>query len=89
MNDTHFTEADRKLLTQLEMGQKMLAITVEKIEKKLDEDVFVKKVDADKTHSGFEDKFNDIEKRMRWVERIAYSGIVLLAVAEFIIRFFI
>lgn len=82
MNETHFTEADRKLLIQLEERQKQTTDALASIQKKLDEDVFVKKVDADK-------KFDDIEKRMRWVERIAYTGIVLLAVAEFVIRFII
>lgn len=87
MEQTHFTEADRKLLTQLEMGQKILAEGLKEIQRKLDEDVFVKKVEADKTHAGFDEKFKDIEKRMRWLERIAYSAITLLAVAQFLINY--
>jgi hypothetical protein len=87
MEQTHFTEADRKLLTQLEMGQKILTEGMRDIQKKLDSDVFEKKIDAESTHLAFDRKFQDIETRMRWVERISYSAVAVLAAIQFYLNY--
>lgn len=87
MEQTHFTEADRKLLTQLEMGVTMLTNSVTRMETKLDSDTFVKRIDADITHAIIDKKCADLETRLRWVERISYSAVAVLGAIQFYLSY--
>lgn len=87
MEQTHFTEADRKLLTQLEMGMNMLTNSVTRMEEKLNSDTFVKRVDADIAHALLDKKCIDMEARLRWVERICYSAVTVLGALQFYLNY--
>jgi len=88
MNETHFTEADRRLLTQLEERQTQTTRILEYIQVKLDSDTFVKRVDADVAHSLLDKKCADMESRLRWLERIGYSAVAILGAIQFYLNYF-
>lgn len=82
MNETHFTEKDRELLTLLAERVTNLTQAVERLQAKLDNDVYIKKSDAVVCHT-------DFEQRIRRLETWGFGAIGALAVVEFIFRFLI
>lgn len=85
MADSHFAQNDRDLLITIKTQLDRAVLDIKNIHEKMDirEKGFASKEDTLEIVKLVENIRRDHESRLRWLERIAYGGLALLASLQF------